>query len=36
MKDAGSWDEAIYYFQELFQCCKIWDLTSRQDTDKFR
>lgn len=36
MKDAGSWDEATYYFQELFQCCKIWDLTSRQDTDKFR
>lgn len=36
MKDAGSWDEAMYYFQELFQCCKIWDLTSRQDTDKFR
>ena len=36
MKDAGSWDEAVYYFQELFQCCKIWDLTSQQETDKFR
>lgn len=36
MKDTGSWDEAAYYFQELLQCCKIWDLTSRQDTDKFR
>lgn len=37
MKDAGSWDECSHYFQELMQASAIvWDLTSRQDTDKYR
>lgn len=37
MKDAGSWDECTHYFQELMQSsAMIWDLTSRQDTDKYR
>jgi len=37
MKDAGSWDESSFYLQELMQQChKIWDLTSRQNTDQLR
>lgn len=35
MKDPGSWDETSFYFQELLQSHKVWDLTTRQDTDKF-
>lgn len=36
MKDPGSWDECSHYFQELMQSDMVWDLTSRQDTDKYR
>ena len=36
MNNTGSWDECSHYFQELMQSDKVWDLTSRQDTDKYR
>lgn len=37
MKDTGSWDECSHYFQELMQTSVVvWDVTSRQDTDKYR
>lgn len=36
MKDAGAWDECSHYFKELMQSDMVWDLTTRQDTDKFR
>lgn len=36
MKDAGAWDECSHYFQELMQSDMVWDLTTRQDTDRFR
>ncbi len=36
MKDPGAWDECYHYFNQLMESDKVWDLTSRQNTNKYQ